>query len=118
MNTAMEEYFDRREAAKKRVKEIKGFYAHLRAYILVNILILLLRIGIVDLITERNANVDPSFFDWLDINVLITPLLWGVGLLIHGLFVFQYKFTFLKSWEDRQIKKIMEEEEAREKKIK
>ena len=114
----MNDYNERLEAAKKRVKDIKGFYAHLRAYILVNILILLLRMGIVDIITAKNPEVDPSFFDWLDLNVLITPLLWGIGLLIHGIFVFRYRFPFLKNWEERQIKKIMEEEEAREKKFK
>ncbi len=114
----MNDYNERLEAAKKRVKDIKGFYAHLRAYILVNILILLLRMGIVDMITMRNPDMDPSFFDWLDLNVLITPLLWGIGLLIHGIFVFRYRFPFLKNWEERQIKKIMEEEEARENKFK
>ena len=114
----MDDYNERREAAKKRVKEIKGFYAHLRAYILVNILILLLRMGIVDIITAKNPEVDQSFFDWIDLNVLITPLLWGIGLLIHGLFVFQYRIPFLRTWEERQIKKIMEEDEARENKFK
>ena len=114
----MNDYNERREAAQKRVKEIKGFYAHLRAYILVNILILLLRMGIVDIITAKNPEVDPSFLDWIDLNVLITPLLWGIGLLIHGIVVFRYRFPFLKNWEERQIKKIMEEEEAREKKFK
>ena len=108
----MQNYNQRREAAQKRVNEIKSFYGHLRAFIIINIILIVLQTELVDFILDRNAEMDPAFFVWVDLNILITPLLWGIGLAIHGLYVYRHKFTFLKSWEKRQIKKFMEEDEA------
>ena len=108
----MQDYNLRRERAQKKVDEIKSFYAHLRGYIIVNILLLLLQTEFVDYIMDRNENLDPAFFEWVDLNILLTPILWGIGLAIHGLYVYRHKLTFLKSWEERQIRKFMEEDEA------
>ena len=108
----MQNYSQKREAAQKKVNEIKSFYGHLKAYIIINVLLILLQTEIVDVILDRNQNLDPAFFEWVDLNIIITPLLWGIGLTIHGLYVYRHKFTFLKSWEERQIRKFMEEDEA------
>ena len=108
----MQDYNQRREAAQKKVDEIKSFYGHLRAYIIINILLILLQTELVDFILDKNRDLDPSFFEWVDLNILLTPILWGVGLAIHGLYVYRHKFTFLKSWEERKIREFMEEDEA------
>jgi hypothetical protein len=105
------EYYQKREKAKKRVEEIKKFYTHVRVYVLINIVILLLRSRVLDFVLGKGEAFDPSFIDWVDLNMLLTPILWGIGLFIHGIYTFRYKFGFLKRWEDRQIRKIMEEEE-------
>jgi hypothetical protein len=105
------EYYQRREKAKKRVEELKQFYAHIRVYILINILILLLRSRLLDFLLGDGDRIDPSLLDWIDLNVLLTPLFWGIGLLIHGIYAYRHKFGFVKRWEERQIRKFMEEDE-------
>ncbi len=105
------DYQERREKAKKRVEELKGFYAHVRVYIIVNVLLILIKGDFFDFIIGNTENTDPNFLYWLDVNVILTPILWGIGLLIHAIVVFRYKFTFFKKWEDRQIQKYLEEEE-------
>jgi hypothetical protein len=86
-----ERYF----AAKKRVKEIKGFYGNLTSYIFVNIGFLVL-----NLLTSPNH----LWFYW--------PMLgWGIGVIIHGMKVFNYLPFLDKEWEEKKIKEFMEKEE-------
>lgn len=93
-------------AAKKRVKAIKGFYTHLAIFIFVNILILA---GNTDFFTE--FIIDDYWF-W---RYLTTPVFWGIGLLIHGLVIFTPTFNFVKKWEDRKMKELMEKDSANSK---
>ena len=80
--------------AKKKVENIKGFYGNLTSYIFVNILL----IGI-NLWTSPNH----LWFYW--------PLMWwGLGVLFHGLKVFEVLPTLGKDWEERKIKEFMEKE--------
>jgi len=98
------------ERAQKKVEGIKKFYKHLRVYIIINVLLLLLRARIFKFFGDGDfSNV--RFDRWLDWNVYGTAIIWGVGLLIHGLYVFQYKFKFFKNWEDRKLKEILEKDE-------
>ena len=106
-----QDYYERREKAKKRVEELKQFYNHLRAYILINLLLLLLRTSFIDFIVDKTGELDSGFIYWIDVNIFLTPLLWGIGLSIHGIYAFRHKFTFFKKWEERQIQKFMEEED-------
>ncbi|MDD5689640.1 MAG: 2TM domain-containing protein [Caldisericia bacterium] len=82
------------QEVKKRVEEIRGFYSHLLAYVLVNILLF-----IINLLTSPGV----FWFYW--------PLLgWGIGVLVHAIGVFGL-FGFLgKEWEERKIKELMEKE--------
>ena len=105
------EYNERLEKAKKRVEELKGFYRHIRVYIIVNILLLLIKTDFIDFITGDVASWDPNFLHWMDLNIILTPVLWGIGLIIHGIVVYRYKFSFLRKWEERQIQKFMEEDD-------
>jgi hypothetical protein len=80
--------------AKKRVEEIKGFYGNLTAYIIINMGLLAL-----------NLVTSPShlWFFW--------PLLgWGIGVVIHGMIVFNYMPFLRKDWEEQKIKEFMEKE--------
>ena len=106
----MDEYSERYKKARKKVDEIKGFYTHLRVYLVINILLLVLRTKIIEYISGGNAETDPHVFEWIDVNAFITPVLWGIGLVFHGLYVYRHKFPFLKQWEEQQIQKFMEEE--------
>ena len=79
--------------AKKRVEEIKGFYFHLIAYILVNS-------GLVVL----NLLTSPEYL-WF----LWAMLGWGIGLIFHAFSVFSGLWG--KAWEERKIKEFMEEDD-------
>ncbi|MEN8788919.1 MAG: 2TM domain-containing protein [Flavobacteriaceae bacterium] len=107
------DYNQRREKAKKKVEELKKFYAHVRVYIVINVLILLLRGHLLDFLMGKTDTYDPGFAHWIDLNALITPIFWGIGLLFHGIYVYRHKFGFLKQWEERQIRKFIEEEDER-----
>lgn len=101
-----QEKYDR---AKKKVEAIKGFHSHLITYIVINIFIIIFRLKIFPLLDQGSTDMD--FQRWVDWNIFLTPLLWGIGLAIHGIYVYKHKFGFLKRWEERKIREIMEEEE-------
>ncbi len=79
--------------AKKRAKELKGFYSHFLTFVVINIFMIA-----VNLFTNPNE----LWFYW--------PLFgWGLGLFWHfcGVFVFN---KFGQDWEDRKIKELMDKE--------
>ena len=81
--------------AKKRVEEIKGFYGNLIAYIIVNIGLL-----VINLLTAPNY----LWFFW--------PMLgWGIGVVFHGMKVFNYMPFIGKDWEEKKIKEFMDKED-------
>lgn len=86
------------ERAKEKVKRIKGFYVHLTVYLLVNIFI----VGNI----IYNSGWD-AFFNFA---TYITPFFWGIGIVAHFSKAFGYDPFFGKEWEQRKIKKIIEEE--------
>jgi len=83
------------EAAKK-VKRIKGFYSHLMIYLLVNIFIIVVK--------AINLDFGENLWEW---DLVKLPLLWGIGLVAHGLTVFLPAFIFGKNWEERKIKELI-----------
>ncbi len=90
------------ESAKKRVKEIKEFYSHLLAYVVVNLFLMA-----VNLLTSP----EHLWFFW--------PMLgWGIGIAVHALKTFNLMPFLGKDWEERKLKEFMEEEERRKNKYK
>lgn len=80
--------------AKKRVEAIKGFYGNLAAYIVVNIGLLVL-----NLVTSPGH----LWFFW--------PMIgWGIGVVFHGMKVFNYMPFLGQDWEQQKIREIMEKE--------
>jgi hypothetical protein len=81
--------------AKKRVDDLKGFYGNLSSYVLVNLVLLALNLW---------TSPDHLWFYW--------PLLgWGIGVVIHGMKVFNYMPFFNQDWEQQKIKEFMEKEQ-------
>ncbi len=80
--------------AKKRVEEIKGFYGNLIAYIVVNI-----GLVIINLMTSPNH----LWFFWPYVR-------WGIGVVFHGMRVFNYMPFLGKDWEEQKIKEFMDKE--------
>lgn len=97
------------ERAKKKVNCLKGFYNHLAIFLIVNLVILLIRLELIPII-YINAE-DTNIQSWLDWNTYGITLVWGIVLLVHGLWVFQNKVTILKNWEEKKVKNLVEKEE-------
>ncbi len=94
--------------ARKRLEALKGFYKHLLVYIFVNIAIFIVRSNVLEFFQYQSP--DKNFIEWVDWNILIVPIFWGIGLLFHAVKVFQYKFPFIKNWEERQLKKFIDKD--------
>ncbi|MDV6168058.1 2TM domain-containing protein [Flavobacterium sp. DG1-102-2] len=103
----MEKSFDeqvRLQKARKKVKEIKGFYMHFVIYLIVNIFFLI--VHAFDLKEGEN------FFEW---DTFMMPLGWGIGVFFHWLGAFKPSVTIAKEWEKRKIQELMEQEKNNKK---
>ena len=80
--------------AQKRVREIKGFYAHLIAYVAVNVVVIIFNILYHELGYMR-----------IKVNQFYSLIIWGILIMIHAGFVF-----LGKEWEERKIRKLMDKE--------
>lgn len=97
--------FRREEAyirARKRVKELEGFYWHAAVYVVVNIFLIIV-IGV-------NSG---SFWHF---GTFATPVFWGIGLFFHYMSVFGKELFFGKNWEERKIREYMDKEKEEQRK--
>lgn len=95
---------DKQKRAKKKVEELKGFYIHFTVYVLINIMIS--TVIIVAQVHDGTGIVDAIF----NFGTISTWLFWGIGVFFHATKVFQYNPFFNKNWEEKQIKKFMEQD--------
>jgi len=89
---------DRYLKAKKKVEAYKGFYWHLAVYVIVNSFITVNRL-ISNVFEGGQSYVDAflsleTFFIWVP---------WGIGVLIHGIFVFD-GFKFLQEKTGKNVR--------------
>ncbi|VAW11979.1 hypothetical protein MNBD_BACTEROID03-2284 [hydrothermal vent metagenome] len=103
---------DKKAKAKKRVEELKGFYIHFMVYVFVNIMISTI------ITVSRMYNGDGFIETIWNFETFSTWLFWGIGIFFHALKVFSYNLFFNKDWEERQIRKYMEEDKQQSKKYK
>jgi len=90
---------DKYYLAKKKVENIKGFYGNLISYVIVNCFLI-----VINLMTSPQY----LWFYW--------PLMWwGIGVVFHGLKVFEVFPAMGKDWEERKIKEFMEKEKQNNK---
>jgi len=101
----MENYENEKyQKAKKKIEEIKGFYIHLAVYLIVNLFIS---------INNIIGNLGGSKMFWeafWDFGNFALWIFWGIGLVFHGTYTFDYNPFFSKQWEERKIRKFMEED--------
>ncbi|MXN89881.1 histidine kinase [Flavobacterium sp. Sd200] len=99
----MENLYDeqKRDMAVKKVKAIKGFYKHLLAYIIVNAVMIIMKV----------ADLEPGE-RFLEFNTFSTAFFWGIGLALHAFNTFGTDFIFGNNWEERKIRKLMDNEQA------
>lgn len=106
--------------AQRQVQQIKKFYSHVRVFIIVNIVLLIVKFKALDYFSSEGIQ-NEGFINWFEWNIIGTPILWGIGLLFHGLYVFVHKAKpwaemkpdFMKRWEEKQLQRILREEEER-----
>ncbi len=100
MENTNQEY-ERYQEARKKVKEIKGFYSHLTVYVLV-----------ISVLIFINLKYTPEYlwFFWSAIG-------WGFALLGHASKVFNWMPQFGKDWEEKKIKELMDEEKKQNNKF-
>jgi carbon starvation protein CstA len=88
---------DNYNRARKRVRQIKGFYIHATVFVLVNAFLL---------ITNMASSRGKIWFVW--------PLFgWGIGLAAHGIAVFGLGGLWGPEWEERKIKEMVEKNRSR-----
>lgn len=83
--------------AQKKVQKLKGFYAHLASYVIVNIFLIIL------------FGMESDNF-W-SFGTFATAFFWGIGLAFHAFQVFGMNFIFGKDWEEHKIRDFMEKEQ-------
>ncbi|NNC69651.1 MAG: 2TM domain-containing protein [Flavobacteriaceae bacterium] len=98
------------EKARAQVKRLKGFYNHLFIYVIFLIVWFLFAENILGLLRDSVGHSDAGFYRWAGVNLWLNPLIWGVIVLIHGVYVFGFKPSFFKNWEERKIEEYMNEE--------
>lgn len=91
--------------AQKKVEILKGFYSHLLVYIVVNMALFVVRGHVLEFFQSESP--DKNFIEWVDWNILIVPIFWGIGILFHAAKAFQYKLKFIKNWEEKQMEKFL-----------
>jgi hypothetical protein len=90
--------------AKSRVEKLRGFYGHLTAYVLVNLILLISKI-------VRNMSHGETFQEaFFDVSLFGVWFFWGIGLAIHAFATFGMDYILGKDWEGKRIQKYMDEE--------
>ena len=90
----------RLERATKRVHEIKGYYKHLAAYILVNAFLISM--------SYFRLKEGETLLDFSNFSV---AFFWGIGLVFHTIGVFGKNIFLGSDWEEKKIKEFMDKNE-------
>lgn len=93
--------------AEKKVKRIKNFYNHLQIFVIIISILLLFSTMIIDFFEAHIHNM--GTLQWIQTNIWINALLWGIALAIHGIYAFKYKINFIDNWEKKKVEEIMNE---------
>ena len=92
--TTVPEDQDAYRRARRRVRQIRGFYAHVAVFVAVNVLLHLINFA-------ATRRVDWAFW----------PLVgWGIGLLAHGLATYRWMPFLGRDWEERKIRELMDKD--------
>jgi len=80
--------------AKRKVKEMKGFYIHLFVYVIVNLFLI-----------SRNVQQGDNLND---LDNYWTAIFWGIGVLVHAIRVFVPNVILGRDWEERKTRELMD----------
>jgi hypothetical protein len=90
----------RYQQAKNKVSKQKGFYIHLCAYVVV-LCLLIYNYFIIEESEYMQAII------WLNSSIMVV---WGIVVLFQGWTAFKGSILFGKKWEEKKIRKYMEED--------
>jgi hypothetical protein len=92
---------------RKRIEKISKFYKHLVIYIIANIFLTAIFIA-------GDVNNGDTFSEaLLDYHNYKIWMYWGIGIAFQAFNTFGFNLFFNKSWEERKIKRYMEEQNNR-----
>lgn len=97
----------RYQQAKRQVERLRGFYAHLFTYVAVNAMIVLYN--------YNQLEPGESYFQFKN---FFTATFWGIGLVAHAIVAFLPNLSFIKNWEEKEIRRLMEKKARKSKKAK
>ena len=103
--------FEKYVKAKNRADNIKSFYAHIVFFVSINVLLFVFRGAIIDFFVSKGLT-DDGFLNWLELNIIMVPIIWSVVLVFVGIYLLKLKPGFFKNWESRQIEKYMNKDEV------
>lgn len=98
--------FEKYVRARNRIGNIKSFYAHIVFFVVTSLALLLFKKTIINFFVEKGVT-DAGFLNWLEVNIVVIPIIWAVVLVFIGIYLLKIKPGFLKEWEKRQIEKYM-----------
>ncbi|MCX2720279.1 2TM domain-containing protein [Lentiprolixibacter aurantiacus] len=106
-----QQYRIRFDQARKRVQAIKDFFNNVRAFLSVFVILAVLYLFKVEPFILIWEVFEGKTLMWIEYNILAGLGIWALVLVIQGLAAFKYRSTFLRKWEERQIQKILREEQ-------
>lgn len=93
-----ENFLQKEERIRKRVKKIRTFYSSLTTYIAINLLLI-----VINLLSSP----DTLWFYWV-------TLIWGVGMIVQAFNTFTIRDKFLgEEWEKKKVKDLLEKEQKK-----
>lgn len=96
-------FYNKYDRAKLRVERIRKFYNHLIVFILFNGVLFLLKDKMAEAILGEQASTYPEAMNWVYWNLFI----WLLIICIHACVVFGKVPNIVKKWEERQLKKYL-----------
>lgn len=87
----------RYQQAKRQVERLRGFYGHLFSYLAVNAMIVVYN--------YNHLAPGESYFQFKN---FFTATFWGIGLVAHAIVILLPNIGFVRDWEERKIRKLME----------
>ncbi|WP_291865185.1 2TM domain-containing protein [Maribacter sp.] len=97
--------------AQERVVKLRKFYVGLVRLIIFTVLLFLFNGRIIQIFIEHGLDNEHILY-WVNWTLWSVPVTIAFIMLIKGLKLFIFKNNSIKNWEDRQIEKIMKEEDS------
>ena len=94
--------------AEQKVQALKGFYQHIMVFATFTVCLVAGRYYFLPMLGVLPQ--DKDVLNWIDLNTYLVPGLWTVVVVIHGLWVYNFRFKWIKRWEERKLVEFMEEE--------